>query len=415
MSTETRLKDREGNAPSPHDARPRSTGTQPPWLIVTLREVMIKVRDRSYAISTLVTLVLIVGGVVFNAFMMNRGDDFTVAVQSDSATAVVELADEAGRADDGNVTFTAVEADSDDAAVELVRTEEADAALLQGADGDWQLTGKTDIDSGITQLVGEALNAFVLESNAAAVGTTADDLLSGAELEQILLEGSAENQLLATIAGFVFSFLFYMASIIFGMAIANSVVEEKQNRVVEILATAIPIRQLLYGKVLGNTILAMVQLALYGGAALLALNLTGTADLVGSIIPASGWFLVFFLFGFLILAAIWAVLGSLASRPEDLNNNSTPVMALIFGALFVGLFASGQFLVIASYIPVVSSVAMPIRVLNSPVALWEPLLSLVIALAAAVALLHLGEKIYRRAVMQGGGALSLRKAMKLEQ
>ncbi|NOJ59661.1 ABC transporter permease [Arthrobacter sp. 260] len=415
MSTETRVKDRDGSAPSSQDARPRSTGTQPPWLIVTLREVMIKVRDRSYAISTLVTLVLIVGGVVFNAFMMNRGDDFSVAVQSDSATAVVQLADEAGQANDGNVTFTAVEADSDDAAVELVRAEEADAALLQGSDGAWQLTGKTEIDSGITQLVGEALNAFVLESNAAAVGTTAEQLLSGAELEQILLEGSAENQLLATIAGFVFSFLFYMASIIFGMAIANSVVEEKQNRVVEILATAIPIRQLLYGKVLGNTILAMVQLALYGGAALLALNLTDTADLVGSIIPASGWFLVFFLFGFLILAAIWAVLGSLASRPEDLNNNSTPVMALIFGALFVGLFASGQFLVIASYIPVVSSVAMPIRVLNSPVALWEPLLSLVIALAAAVALLHLGEKIYRRAVMQGGGALSLRKAMKLEQ
>ncbi len=205
-----------------------------------------------------------------------------------------------------------------------------------------------------------------------------------------------------------------MAAIIFGLQIVNSVVEEKQNRVVEILATAIPIRQLLYGKVLGNTILAMVQLALYGGAALLALNLTGTSDLVGGIIPASGWFLVFFLFGFLILAAMWAVLGSLASRPEDLNNSSAPVLALILAALGAGLFATGQLLVVASYVPVVSSVAMPIRMLNTEVALWEPILSLVIALAAAAALIHLGEKIYRRAVMQPG-ALSLRKAMKLEQ
>lgn len=417
MSTETPVKERDGGAPSPASGpRTQPPGTQPPWLIVTLREVMIKAKDRSYAISTVVTLVLIVAGVVFNAFMMNRGDDFTVAVQSDSAAAaVVELADQAGQADDGNVTFTAVVAASADAAVELVRAEEADAALLRETDGSWQLTGKTEVDSGISQQIDESLNEYVLGQNAAAAGTTAEQLLSGADLEQSLLEGSEENQLLATIAGFVFSFLFYMASIIFGMAIANSVVEEKQNRVVEILATAIPIRQLLYGKVLGNTILAMVQLALYGGAALLALNLTDTADLVGSIIPASGWFLVFFLFGFLILAAIWAVLGSLASRPEDLNNNSTPVMALIFAALFVGLFASGQLLVVASYLPVVSSVAMPIRVLNSPVALWEPLLSLVIALAAAVALLHVGEKIYRRAVMQGGGALSLRKAIKLEQ
>ncbi|MBG6181076.1 ABC transporter permease [Arthrobacter sp. CAN_A1] len=414
MSTETPVKDRAGNAASPHPA-PQGSGTQPPWLIVTLREVMIKAKDRSYAISTFITLVLIVAGVVFNAFMMNRGDDFTVAVQSEAGAAVVELADEAGRADDGNLTVSAVVVDSDDGTLGLVREEEADAALLQGTNGVWQLTGKTEIPGGLSAVLGQSLNDYVLGQNAAAAGTTAEELLSGGDLEQSLLEGSEEDQLLATIAGFAFSFLFYMASIIFGMAIANSVVEEKQNRVVEILATAIPIRQLLYGKVLGNTILAMVQLALYGGAALLALNLTDTADLVGSIIPASGWFFVFFLAGFLILAAIWAVLGSLASRAEDLTNNSTPVMGLIFAALFVGLFASGQLLVVASYVPVVSSVAMPIRVLNSPVAVWEPLLSLVIALAAAVALLHLGEKIYRRAVMQGGGALSLRKAIKLEQ
>ncbi|WP_051479198.1 ABC transporter permease [Arthrobacter sp. H5] len=412
--TQTSVRDPHGRAPSssPVSLPP---GTQPPWLIVTLREVLVKAKDRGFAISTMITLVLIVAGVVFNAFMANRGEDFTVMVTSDAGQAVIQLADEAGRADDGNVTFTAVTADDDDGALEQVRTEDADAALLQESDGIWTLTGKNEVSTGLAQQVGESLDAYVLDQNAAAAGTTGEDLLAGSELEESLLEGSAENQLLATIAGFIFSFLFYMASIIFGMAIANSVVEEKQNRVVEILATAIPIRQLLYGKVLGNTILAMVQLALYGGAALLALNLTDTADLVGSIIPASGWFMVFFLFGFLILAAIWAVLGSLASRPEDLTSNSAPVMALIFAALFAGLFASGQLLVVASYVPVVSSVAMPIRMLNSPVALWEPLLSLVIALAAAVALLHLGEKIYRRAVMQSGGALTLRKALKLEQ
>ena len=161
--------------------------------------------------------------------------------------------------------------------------------------------------------------------------------------------------------------------------------------------------------------LSRVQLGLYGGTAFLALNLTGTAELAGSVIPSSGWFLVFFLFGFLILAAMWAVLGSLASRPEDLNGSSAPVMSLILAALFVGMFAKGQILVLASFVPVVSSVAMPIRMLNSTVEPWEPVLALALALVTAVALLRLGEKVYRRAVMQGGGALSLRKAIKLEQ
>ncbi|GAB3536190.1 ABC transporter permease [Arthrobacter tecti] len=414
MSTETKSQnkqqEREQHAPSSS-----SSSGQPPWLIVTLREVTVKAKDRGFAISTIVTVALIVAGVVFNAYMSSRGEDFAVAVASDAGQSVIELADEEARAEDSNTTFTAVTADSDDAALEQVRAEEADVALIQNDDGGWTLTGLNEVPSGLRTAVGASLETYTLQANAAATGTTPGELLEGSELEESLLEGNAENQALAQVAGFVFSFLFYMASIIFGMAIANSVVEEKQNRVVEILATAIPIRQLLYGKVLGNTALAMLQLALYGGAALLALNLTGTAELAGSIIPASGWFMVFFLFGFLILAAMWAVLGSLASRPEDLSSSSTPVMALIFAALFAGLFAKGQLLVVASYVPVVSSVAMPIRMLNSDVALWEPLLSLVLALAAAVALIYLGEKIYRRAVMQGGGALSLRKAMKLEQ
>ncbi len=400
-----------GSAPSPSPTR----GTQPPWLIVTLREVMVKAKDRGFAISTVITLALIIAGVVFNAYMSDRGDDYVVAVASDAGRSVVALADEEGRADDGNTTFTAIVAGSDDAALEQVRSEEADAALLQDSDGAWTLTGKEEVSSGLSSALGTSLRGYALTSNAAASGISAEELLSGSELAQTQLEGDAENRVVASVAGFAFSFLFYMASLVFGLQIANSVVEEKQNRVVEILATAIPVRQLLYGKVLGNTVLAMVQLALYGGAALLAVNLTGTAELIGTIIPASGWFLVFFLFGFLILAAIWAVLGSLASRPEDLNNNSMPVMALIFAALAAGLFASGRILVIASYVPVVSSVAMPIRLLNTEVALWEPIVSLVIALVTAVALLHLGEKIYRRAVMQGGSALSLRKAMKLEQ
>ncbi|WP_246018679.1 ABC transporter permease [Arthrobacter crusticola] len=412
MSTLTKLQHTGHQPEGAPPSVPRNT--QPAWLIVTLREVMVKTKDRGFAISTLVTLVLIVAGVVFNAYMDNRGDDFAVAVTSDAGRSVVALADEEGRADDGNATFEAVVAGSDDAALDQVRSGDVDAALLQNEDGLWTLTGKEEVSPGLSGGLGAALESFVLSTNAAATGISPQELLAGSELEQSLLEGSTENQAVASVAGFAFGFLFYMAAIIFGLQIANSVVEEKQNRVVEILATAIPIRQLLYGKVLGNTILAMVQLALYGGAALLALNLTGTSDLVGGIIPASGWFLVFFLFGFLILAAMWAVLGSLASRPEDLNNSSAPVLALILAALGAGLFATGQLLVVASYVPVVSSVAMPIRMLNTEVALWEPILSLVIALAAAAALIHLGEKIYRRAVMQPG-ALSLRKAMKLEQ
>lgn len=406
----TELRTSEGT-PRQDNAGGRQT---PAWTIVTLREVTVKMRDRSYLISTLVTLVLIVGAVVFNAYMSARATEYTVAVTSASAQGVVELAGETSSGAGSNTTFTVESAGSAEAARDQVRAGDADAALLQDATGTWTLTGNEEVDSGLRQAISEALRLHVIEANAGAAGTTAQALMAGSELGEELLSGDAANATLARVVGFVFSFLFYTAALVFGLAIANSVVEEKQNRVVEILATAIPIRQLLYGKVAGNTILAMIQLALYAGAALLALNFTDTADLVGTIIPASGWFLVFFLAGFLILASAWAMLGAMASRSEDLQSSTMPITVVIMAALFVGMFAKGQLLVMASYVPVISSVAMPIRMLNSEVPLWETFASLALALAAAYALLRFGENIYRRAVMQSGGAMTLRKAMKLE-
>src|SRR5690625_3498806 len=120
-----------------------------------------------------------------------------------------------------------------------------------------------------------------------------------------------------------------MSSIIFGMAIANSVHEEKQIRSVEILAAAIPVRQLLYGKVLGNCLLAFAQIVLYGVLALIAINFTDLTVDVAWLASASGWFVAFFAAGFMALAAIWAVLGAMASRSADLQSSTAPVTGLL--------------------------------------------------------------------------------------
>ena len=81
-----------------------------------------------------------------------------------------------------------------------------------------------------------------------------DQLAQGSEVrvEQIGEGSDSRDTAASFVLRYVFAMLFYMAAIMFGTAIANSVLEEKQNRVVEILATAIPVRQILYGKVLGK-------------------------------------------------------------------------------------------------------------------------------------------------------------------
>ncbi len=276
--------------------------------------------------------------------------------------------------------------------MEALRAKNTDLVLTPTTEG-YSLTGLTDVPASVEKLLADAAAAQALESNAQELGVSVESLTAGSTVTPVLLEGDQERNSMATVMGFIFSFLFYMSALIFGMPIANSVVEEKQNRVVEILATAIPIRQLLTGKILGNLILAMGQLCLFVGIGLLALSMMPTEiPFLSVVIATSGWFLAFFLAGFLILAAIWAALGSMASRTEDLQQSTGPVITVLVAVLFVGIYAKGTLLVVASYIPVISSVAMPIRLLSTDVPLWEPFASLAIAIAAAWAMVLLGER-----------------------
>ncbi|WP_147917505.1 ABC transporter permease [Ruania zhangjianzhongii] len=403
------------HTPTPVDDR---TGAQSvpstpthPWLVVTVREVVVKITDKSFVLSTALMVVLIVAGVGISAFMAARTTTFEVGTLDQATTSIASGAEEeiAGGGDDLQVTGY----DSEDALRAAVLEGEVNVGLLASPDG-YTLIGADEIDATLQRSLSTAVEEHVLSQNAEAAGTSLAELREGATVSTELLGADAGRATAAQVAGFIFAFLFYMAAIMFGMTIANSVLEEKQNRVVEILATAIPIRQILYGKVLGNSLLAFGQIALFGIVALIGVNVAGMATDVGWILGASGWFIAFFVAGFIALAAVWAVLGSLASRSEDLQSNTGPIIAVIMVALFAGLFAQGTVLQVASFIPVVSSVAMPVRLLAEQVPLWQPIVSLLVTVAAAGLLIRLGERIYQRAVMHSGSAISWRQAFRLE-
>ena len=203
----------------------------------------------------------------------------------------------------------------------------------------------------------------MLADNAAGVGTTVEALEAGSTVSTAFLRGDAEKAGVAEAVGFVFVFLFYFAALIFGMQLASSVIEEKQSRIVEIIAAAIPLRHLLAGKVLGNTALAVIQLLVYLAVGLVGLSFTSYKSYVPALSGPTAWFIGFFLAGFVALACLWAVAGSLASRTEDLQATSTPLTMLMLVMFFGGLSLDGRGQVIASFIPPVSAVVMPKRIL----------------------------------------------------
>lgn len=385
------------------------------WPIVMMREIVARLTDRNFLISTGVTLAIIVGAMAVQGFLASRGSTSVVAV-TDPAASQLAAAAAASPGEDATGFDTIETRSYPDAATARRAVVDGDADAWLHREGDsWVLSGAEETPGGsLRGRLEPVVRDRVLATNARAAGTTVAALEKGTELRVDALDAAADPaaEVTRTVVQYVFAFLFYFASLMFGMAIATSVVEEKQSRIVEILATAIPVRQLLLGKVLGNAVLAFGQMILFVGVGLVGMSFTPLKAGIPALAGPSAWFLVFFVVGFLALACVWAAAGALASRNEDLQATTTPMTMLVMIVFFTALWATGVGRVIASYVPIASSITMPARLLEGTAQWWEPVLSLGITLAFAAFMIGLGERIYRRALLQTQGRVTIRQALR---
>jgi ABC-2 type transport system permease protein len=198
----------------------------------------------------------------------------------------------------------------------------------------------------------------------------------------------------------------------FGMQIAQSVVTEKESRIVEILAAAVPIRQLLIGKVVGNSLLALSQVVLIVAAALVGMSFTEYKSMIALVAPVAGWFVLFFLVGFASLACLWAAAGSMATRVQDLSQTTTPLTTIIMLVYIVGMFARGTMAEVLSYVPIASTVVMPGRLLNGEATWIHAVASLVVSGLFMIVAIWFGEQVYRRGLLQTNAVMSLKDAFR---
>jgi len=378
------------------------------WTLVARREVTVKLTDRAFLIGTVLTLALISGFMVIQAVMEQRTHTYAVAATPADAAMAQDLHREVTSVDD-KVRVT-VDVVSDAGAAEAaVRSGSADVWLRRTGDG-WLLSGKTSVPGDLESAAATVVRRQALATNAGTLGVSVGDLTRGAGLGTSVLDGSAQRNDFAHGMGFALAFLFYLSSLGFGVTLAQSVLEEKQSRIVEIIATKIPVRHLLAGKVLGNAAMALGQMALYVGIGLVGLTFTAYSRYLPGVSGALGWFLAFFLLGFLLIACAWAVAGALASRAEDLQQTSAPLTMLMIAIFFGALFLNGTALTVLSFVPPFSAVLMPIRVLGGQAGWWEPLIALGLLAVAAAWVVSVAERLYRRSLLQTQGRLTLKQA-----
>ena len=394
--------------PQQQEDSPQQASVRHAWTLVARREVATRLTDRAFLLGTLLTVAIIVALLAVQAVLADRVKDYDVVATPAGAAMADAVAGRAGDIDD-KVRVSVVEVADDVAARTALTDDEADAWLAPDDDG-WVLTGKTEVPRDLESVTSTVVRDTTLTENAAAAGTSVATLTAGSELTSDVLEGDAEQRDFAQGVAFALAFLFYVSSLVFGYTLAGSVVEEKQSRIVEIISTKIPVRHLLAGKVLGNTALAVAQMGLYAAIGLVGLSFTSFGALLPTVSGALGWFLAFFLVGFLLIACLWAVTGALASRTEDVQSTSTPLTMLLVAIFFGSAFLSGTPQTVLSYVPPASAVLMPQRILEGSAQWWEPVVALVILLAAAGAVVLVAERLYRRSLLQTQGQLSVRQA-----
>ena len=351
--------------------------------LVAGREITMRLRSKSFLISTAILLLGVLASVVIGGFQSQQGvDRITVAVVGSAERAVAD-----------SDALEAQSVGTEDEARELVRSGEVEAAVVPD--------NSADNGTGVLVIADDAPPVDVVQ---------ALSLTPPVEL----LDDSAESPFLAYLVALAFGLVFFMSAMTFGATIAQSVVEEKQTRVVEILMSTVPVRALLAGKVIGNSVLAFGQIALIAVIATIGLLVTEQTPLLSAVGPAVLWFVVFFLFGFVLLAALFAATASLVSRQEDVGAVTSPVTMLVMIPYFLVILFNDNSTVlgIMSYVPFSAPVGMPMRLFLGEAQWWEPIASLLILLATTAVTIVIGSRIYSNSLLRMGGRVKLMDALR---
>ncbi|MFF5365604.1 ABC transporter permease [Streptomyces sp. NPDC013187] len=409
--------DRAETSPAPKGTPAASGGpsraaTPASWRIVAAREISVKLTNRGFLVSTLVTLALIVGAIGLQLYLADSMGKITVAVADRQAGVIAGQAEQLAVRADQDVEITVRQKSSAEQVREAVRSGDAEAGLLSEG-GRWVLLGDTGQNDIAATWIGAAVQTDALDRNAQAAGTSLGALSEGAQVKHVLLSADKTPEGAVRMTTYFFGFLFYLAAVLLGAALATSVVEEKQNRIVELIASSVPLRSLLVGKIVGSTLLALAQMALFCLVGVGGLMFTGEQEFLADISTGLGWFLVFYVVGIAVLACLFAAAGALATRSEDIQSTTTPVNAVTALVFILGVTVSGGVREILSFLPLTSTVTMPARVLAGETTWWEPVVALVLSIAAAVFIVGVSSRVYRRALLQTDRKLSFRQAMKL--
>jgi ABC-2 type transport system permease protein len=370
-------------------------------------------RDRSFLISTLVTLAILFA-IIFVPRLFGSDDpkQFDVGLAGQASAPLGHALIAQGQAVGVQIRLqrpaTAAEAEA------AVRDSTLDLAVIDGR----ELVAEAEADEQLNVLVQSASRIVRAQETLRGAGVGQGEIqsaLAPPPLPVRSLEPVDENarskRTIATVAVFVL----YGQLIGYCFAVAMGVVEEKSTRVVEVLLAAVRPVQLLAGKVIGIGLVGLLQLAVVGVVGLAVATASNTISLPPDAAGTIGSVLLWFLLGYAFYSSLFAVAGAIVSRQEELQNTATPLNLLLLASFFIAFSSSvggGDTTLskVSSFLPPVAPLVMPLRIAGGDATMWQVALSLGIMLASIVAVVLLAARLYEGAILRIGARVKLRDA-----
>lgn len=328
----------------------------------------------------------------------------------------------------GQANYEVVEVSDAETGRADVREDELDGLLTvgRGEDADLSFDAYTDASPASPQLLAvqtaaTQISIFDRLDRAGIDPSEAGDIFSPTPFEVERVDPNASADPFAGPDGavaYVLVILTFMAVVTYGTWVATSVAEEKSSRVMELLITAASPRQLLAGKVLGTGAAGLTQYAAILVAALVGflaqdlvaqqlLGERGGVDLEAIDLTVLIPFTLLFVPGFLLYCVLYAGLGSMASRQEDVTQATGPMLFVGMGGYFASFVAMATpdmaWVKILSLIPFFSPYLLPARhILAGNVAAWEWVVAGILMAAFLLGALWLAARIYSAGVLLYG-------------
>ena len=385
--------------------------------LVSAREINTRLRTKGFAIGTALMLVAIAGYIA--VVHLISGSSATVGLTSPVASLRPPLQSVASASGKKIETVAVAPADAS-AGASKVRAGELDA-LVVGSPDDFtvvvkrQLTG--DLRTVFTVLARQqALNRQIL-----ALGgdpAQVDATVAAATVDTVALESGGGQYTQRLVLGVMAGGLIYIALVLYGQGLAQSVVEEKSSRVVELLLSTLRPYQLMAGKVLGIGTVGLLQFLILGVAGHAAALADGVLTIdVGAAAGMLAWAVVWYLLGFFLYALLFAAGGALVSRQEDIGAVVSPLLVLIIIPFGIGLLTvptnpNSTLVAVLSLVPLFAPMLMPMRLGAASASGLEAAVAVALTVVLLVLLVRLTGRIYANAVLRTGARTRLRDALR---